>query len=281
MDRLLFISHRSMNTLDIRQIALYLSGKLPPYYGDSNLRSFTKQLRIFAPQEFTNDEMLFIQQQARNIDEDIYFTVLDDLWQEAKDTLEPNKKSKQDIIQLIQNLWVPKELIGLQNIIIEEYTWDTYKQLLTQRYWTNPSNNDKWELFEELCRDILSKDWFINIKVASRWADGGVDITADKEILIWKNTKKFISFFWQCKYKTTGNVSKDEVNALITPIINDTNNMYQWILFLTNQKYNSNAKEILDNTQSSRANIKSFYLNGDELLDIINNYQDLQEKYNI
>jgi hypothetical protein len=90
--------------MDIRQIALYLAGKLPPYYGNSNLRSFTKVLRIFAPEEFTNEEMLFIQQQAKNNDEEVYFMILDDLREQATDTIEPHKKSKTDIIKLMQDL---------------------------------------------------------------------------------------------------------------------------------------------------------------------------------
>jgi hypothetical protein len=151
--------------------------------------------------------------------------------------------------------------------------------LLKKKYGDTPSNNEKWELFEAFCRDILSKDWFINIKIASCWADGGIDITADKEILIWKNTKKLISFFGQCKYKSSWNVTVKEVDELIKVIADDTNNMYQWILFLTNKKYQPKAKQLLEKTQANRLNIKSFYLDGDELLDIINLHEDLIQKY--
>lgn len=104
-----------MDKLDIRKIAMFLAGKLPPYYWASNLRSFTKQLRIFAKAEFTNDEMLFIQQQAKNIDEEIYFMVLDDLWRSTTDTIEKWKRSRDDIIKLMIELGVPDDVLGIMN----------------------------------------------------------------------------------------------------------------------------------------------------------------------
>jgi hypothetical protein len=72
--------------MDIRKVAMYLAGKLPPYYGESNLRTFTKALRKYSREEFTNEELLFIQQQALNIDESFYFNVLDDLWTQNNET---------------------------------------------------------------------------------------------------------------------------------------------------------------------------------------------------
>ncbi len=74
--------------MDIRKIALYLAGKLPPYYGTSNLYAFSKKLHSFASEEFTREEMLFIQQQAKNIDEEVYFMVIDSLWKNATDIQE-------------------------------------------------------------------------------------------------------------------------------------------------------------------------------------------------
>jgi hypothetical protein len=84
---------------DIKKISMYLAWKLPPYYWNSNLRSFTKALRSFAKEEFTNDEMIFIQTQAKWIDEKVYFMVLDDLY-----------KNKNDIIGIFEKLNIPKEL---------------------------------------------------------------------------------------------------------------------------------------------------------------------------
>ncbi len=52
--------------IDINKISLYLSWKLPPYYWKDNLYSFVKSLRIFSPNEFTNEEIIFIKKLAND-----------------------------------------------------------------------------------------------------------------------------------------------------------------------------------------------------------------------
>lgn len=95
--------------MDIRQIALYLAGKLPPYYGESNLYRFSKKLKNFAPEQFTNNEMQFIQNQAKGVDEDVYFMILDDLHNELIVSVE-GAKTMSDFYKLLEELWVPSVL---------------------------------------------------------------------------------------------------------------------------------------------------------------------------
>jgi len=265
--------------MDIRKIALFLAGKLPPYYWNSNLYKFSKALKRLAPEEFSNDEILFIQQQAKNIDEEVYFMVLDDLWTNTIDKREEGKISKQDIIEMLQKIWVPNEVLGVEESRNIEISWDLFENKAKQIYWKSYSTTQMGEFFEKLCDNILQKNGFINVKVASIWPDWWIDITADKEVIVWTNTKKYISFFGQCKYKSSWNVSKKEVEDLIWVISGDTDNFYQWLLFFTNKKYVASAKKLLDQLEKNRLNIKAFYLDWDEILDIVKKYPDLIKKY--
>jgi hypothetical protein len=43
------------------------------------------------PKVFTDDEILFIQQQAKNIEEEFYFMILDDLYKDNKEGDKLNK----------------------------------------------------------------------------------------------------------------------------------------------------------------------------------------------
>ncbi|NVP18133.1 restriction endonuclease [Candidatus Gracilibacteria bacterium] len=257
--------------MDIRKISLYLAGKLPPYYNQANPARFKRKVK----EKFTNyiddSQLDFIQKQS-NQSEDLFFMILDDISKDYKDG-----EGYNSFINLLNDLEIPKEILGINEY--GNYTWETFLNKVKSIYGNDFSTTDIGGYFEELCKELLIKDGFINVKVAGSGSDGGIDITADKEIFIGNNTKKLISFVGQCKYKSSGNVTKEEVNALLTPIINDTNNMFQGILFFTNQKYQPNAKQELENTQSSRINLKSFYLDGNEILDIINSHFDLIKKF--
>ncbi|MEI6426215.1 MAG: restriction endonuclease [Candidatus Absconditabacteria bacterium] len=259
--------------MDIRKIALYLSGKIPPNYEKYNRLEFMELLKgIFG---YGYDQLDFYWKQAKEYEEEFYFMVLDLLY--SKSLKDENEKTK--FSKLLEDLKLPSFILGVEEESGTPYTRDLFNEKLQSIYGDDPTNDDKGELFEELCKDILVADGFCNIKIAGRGGDGGIDITADKEILIGENTKKIISFIGQCKYKTSGNVTKQEVNDLISPIVSDSNNMYQGILFFTNRKYQPAAKAELEKTQSSRLNIKSFYLDGDEILDIINTNMQIQSKY--
>lgn len=267
--------------MDIRKIALYLAWKLPPYYGESNVYAFSKRLLKFAPKEFTREEMLFVQQQAKNIDEEVYFMVLDDLWKNTPEKQEEWKKSRTDILVLLRDLWVKDEILWLkwtQN----NYTWEMFDKLLHNKFWNNPTTNNKWDLFEALCFDILQiVGWFKNVKKASAWADGWIDITAEFKLPIWINTDIRLGFFWQAKYKSSWNVQVTEVNILTTTISNDTQQKYQWVFYFTNSEYAPNAREALDNISHSTSNRKCFWLDGNDILKVVSENPELYNKYSI
>lgn len=65
--------------MDLRKISLYLAWKLPPHYGESRKLFFIRQLRILAPQQYTNDEIDFIDRQSKGDDEKFYGMILQDL----------------------------------------------------------------------------------------------------------------------------------------------------------------------------------------------------------
>ena len=88
--------------VNIHTISMFLAWKLPPYYWESNLRTFTKIMQEFDPGEFTNETMLFIQKQVWGVDKLVYFNILDDLYWEIE-----SKK----FADLLKRLWVPDDLI--------------------------------------------------------------------------------------------------------------------------------------------------------------------------
>ena len=89
--------------MDIRKIALYLSWKLPPYYGNSKRLVFIRQLRTIAPAQYTNEEISFIDQQTRNDDEKFFVEILED-----------QKQSSEEIFdKIIEGLGLPDEVIWI------------------------------------------------------------------------------------------------------------------------------------------------------------------------
>jgi len=93
---------------EIKQASLYLSWKLPPYYGESNLYDFYKKLNKFLPNQFTQEEMIFIQKLSQYDDEKIYYSIIDHLNNSIKDYCATcNMKNKLDIRQFLMDIWVP------------------------------------------------------------------------------------------------------------------------------------------------------------------------------
>lgn len=91
--------------MDIRKIALYLSGKLPPYYWNSQRIFFIRQLRLAAKELYTNEEIAFIDQQTRNDDENFFAEILED-----------QMKSSQEIFdKIINSLNLPSEVLDIQS----------------------------------------------------------------------------------------------------------------------------------------------------------------------
>lgn len=138
--------------MDIRKISMFLAWKLPPYYGSSNLYAFTKALRNFAKEEFTNDEMTFIQTQAKWVDEEVYFMVLDDLWKNTQEEQVEWKKSKKDIVELLKTLWVNDEVLGIEKK--EEV------KIKSKTIWFITPFDDTWIIRKDILNEISSKFWY-------------------------------------------------------------------------------------------------------------------------
>ncbi len=261
--------------MDIHKIALYLAGKLPSYYIKANPSRFIRLVNWKFPTYIEWNQLDFIQKQA-NQSEDLYFMILDDISKDASESDEIN----QQLMLLFSELDIPNTVLDIEeNHTLWSYSWEKFNAKLHARYWLHPNTDQKGEIFQELCKDILLANNFINVRIAWPGADWWIDITADKEIVVWNNTVKLIRFVGQCKYKSTGKVSLTEVNELITPLTQDTNNMYQGVFFFTNSQYQPRAKNALEELESSRLNVKALYLQGDDILDIINANRNLENQY--
>lgn len=149
--------------MDIRKISMYLAWKLPPYYWSSNLYAFTKALRNFAKEEYTNDEMTFIQTQAKWVDEEVYFMVLDDLWKSTPEEQIEWKKSKEDIVELLKSLWVNDEVLGIE----EKEEIKTKSKTI----WFITPFDDTWTIRKDILNEISSKFWYLvqEIKMDKDW----------------------------------------------------------------------------------------------------------------
>lgn len=140
---------------------MFLAWKLPPYYGSSNLYAFTKALRNFAKEEFTNDEMTFIQTQAKWVDEEVYFMVLDDLWKSTPEEQIEWKKSRKDIVELLKSLWVNDEVLWVEKVETKKTDFPKTIWFITPFDWEKDDT-------QEFIQSILDKnyEWW-KIEVAS------------------------------------------------------------------------------------------------------------------
>jgi len=258
--------------MDIRKISLYLSGKLPPHYIFSNQGRFRRVVKKYFPEFIEDTQLNFIEKQSQQ-SEDLFFMVLDDIYKDFWESKE--------FIELLWDLEIPDELYKKIRIFWK-YTWDNFTNLLKSRYWHTPNTNQKWELFEELCFDILRIVWwFKNVKKASAWWDWWIDVTAEYRLPIWTNTDIKLWFFWQAKYKSNWNVQESEINRLTTTISNDTDQKYQGIFYFTNKEFAPKAREALENISHWISNRKCFWLDWNEILDIISENDELFKKYSL
>lgn len=266
--------------MDIRKIALYLAGKLPPYYIKSNPWRFSRLVKIKFPAYVESEQLDFIQKNSIQTEE-LYFIVLDDIykdynaWEWYEVFLELLKE-----LNIPEQVWTNNETIQPINSWTWTYNWDKFTKKIKSTYGSRPTTIEKWILFQSLCYDILHTIWgFSNIHVSSPWADWGIDITADKKIELWDNTYVSIWFFGQAKYKTNWNISKNEITTLLSPINKDKTNKYQCVFYFTNRDYAPGATLELSDIDWWNTNRKCFWLNGDQMLDIINSNKALEEKY--
>ncbi len=261
--------------MDVRKIALYLSWRLPPHYGNSQKLFFIRQLKDLAKEYYTNEELTFIDQQTRQDDEKFFIEILED----------QKRTSEDNFNNLIEKLNLPPEVIdsNLGKIIENwkwDYTWNDFEMKITETYWKNPSNIDKWELFWKLSTDILEKiGKFINVHSVWAWSDGWIDLTASNIIRLGDNTQIEFWWFWQCKYKEKWNVPWTDISRLVQTISDDVGWMYQFVYFFTNKDYVPWARKSLEAINHNNSNRKCFWFNGDNLLDIINSHKEIYIKY--
>lgn len=259
--------------MDIRKIALFLSGKIAPDYTKYSRLEFYEHLKeIYG---FWFDQLDFYWKQAKEYEEELYFLVLDYLY--SKSSKDISERSKFDLL-LKKIEFNDTPIIEKQGESWEwNYTWKDFSQKIIEKY--GDWNYDKGELFEELCEDILKTSGFVNTNISSRWTDWWVDISWDKEIFIWSGVKKLLRFVWQCKYKEKWAVSLKEAEELTWLLTRENADTYQWALFFTNTKYQSRALSTLNWTKKSKLNIETFILDGNEILDIINSTKEIFDKY--
>lgn len=263
--------------MDIRKIALYLAWKLSPYYIKPNPWRFLRLLKDKFPSYVENDQLNFIQSQS-NQSEEIYFSVLEDIYTDYKTWVWYDA-----FLWLLADLKIPDEIYSSNATISTwEYNWEIYEKKLKKMYGSNPTTIEKWQFFQELCYDILRiVGWFVNIYTSAPGPDWGVDITADKEITLWDWVVVLLWFFWQAKYKTTGTVSKKEITDLLSPINKDKTNKYQCVFYFTNRTYSPGANTELRDIDWWNTNRKCFALDWNKMLDIINACPEIQKKYSI
>lgn len=167
--------------MDIRKIAMFLAWRLPPYYNnrESNLYAFKKFLNNnISRTEYTTDEMNFILQQAKNKDEDVYFMVLDDLWNNVIEKSEELKINKSEFIKLLIEFWIPKEVLGIEEKEEEN-------KLKSKTIWWITPFDDTWFIRKEILNEISSKFWY--------WVQ---EVKMDKDSswnFLWDSIKWFLN----------------------------------------------------------------------------------------
>lgn len=262
--------------MDIRKIALYLSGKIAPDYKKFSRLEFYEHLKnIYG---FWFDQLDFYWKQAKEYEEELYFLILDYL----------HSKSSKDTSEKIKFELLLKEIKFDDTPIVEkqdelwkwDYSWKDFELKISELYWAKPSNIQKWDLFGKLSADILEKVGnFVNVRSVWAWADEWIDLTATNLITLGKNTAITFGWLGQCKYKSKWNVQWDEVNRIIRTISEDSIRAYQIVYFFTNAWYAPKARQALESINHNWLNRKAFWFDGDQILDIINSNKEIFEKY--
>ncbi len=138
--------------MDIQKVSLYLAGKLPPYYWDSNIYRFNKVILTNAWHLYTKDDLIFNQTLVNNSKSlkslDIcFFNILDDLF----------KQDKIIFYKVIQDLEIPFEITDYKWINIEQWAKEYIEQIEINRIGLYLAGKlppyspfDKLEFIEEL-----------------------------------------------------------------------------------------------------------------------------------
>lgn len=159
-----------MDKTDIRQIALYLSGKLPPYFDRFSRLRFFELLEI--QYGITTDKATFYREQANKYEEEFYQLVFEYLYTKSLESNDEKKKF-QNFINLV---WYKTE-------------WKiNYDTLSIQRKALKEEKNSqtKWKLLESFLIELFSSIDWLNI-VANNLNNGDeeLDIVLQNNIHEW------------------------------------------------------------------------------------------------
>lgn len=145
--------------MDIRKIALYLSGKIPPEYNKINRLEFMESLKeIFW---YWYDALDFYWKQAKEYEEEFYFMVLDLLHTKSL----KNKDEKIKFDKLLNDLSLTE--IEQERLHLEQY-------------------KDEEEFTTKFLLKFFKKLWYIDVRY-NHWADEkGKDIVMKKINDLWE-----------------------------------------------------------------------------------------------
>ncbi len=179
--------------MDVKKISLFLSGKLPPYYGDSNLVRFQRVVsRDFNELYNLNDLDLFLKQ-SNWIEEKFFQNILDDLYIEfSNDESRFNDFLKKVINNqdFINELFSNSEKQNLSEI------WNKLKEeLKTITGWKKDAKK-----FEDYCEKLIKfllEDSFNEFKYSTQQKnDSGLDIPDWLLLNIYKDEWLIKNLWW-------------------------------------------------------------------------------------
>ncbi len=212
--------------MDIKKISLFLSGKLPPYYGDSNLTRFQRIVSKEFNELYTLNDLNLFLKQSKGIEEKFFINILEDIYQENLNT----NRFNDFLNKIIINKDFLNELLNINswNSIIE--IWENLKkELLNINEWKDDSK--KFESFCEKLIKFLLENSFNNFKYKSQpKSDNLLDINDGLLLNTYKNEWLIKNLWWD--------IVKDEYesNAIIIEMKNYTDEASQNVLFTT-EKY--------------------------------------------
>lgn len=137
--------------MDIRKIALYLSGKIPPDYIKFSRLEFFEHLEIIY--EFDISKQEFYWRQAKEYEEELYFLVIDYLYR--KSTKDKNQKIKFD--NFIEKLSIPDEVLGISGTDFTSLKNDWEKLKLEN------NSQAKWKLLENFLEGLFDSILWIEV----------------------------------------------------------------------------------------------------------------------
>jgi len=236
-------AEKEINSIKIKEISLYLAGKLPPYYWTSNIWRFRRKIlelfsTIYDEKEFDFIKTMYDNQKNSTID-NFYFLIIDDLYKESKD----KKELKSNFIKLLLDLEIPKELYDLK-----EWDVNMKEQLRNQidkledikRY--SFSRNKHLSLVEETKQILSWINWIDELKEAfdlikyefsqsfvpdeikqSKYLDGLEKANKILEIIIWKVWNEKVEnkkhwFVYNCNWPILFNNFKSMSKELIKKV---------------------------------------------------------------